>query len=92
LANVRDAVDSSLPSSTSVKDPSGPEPVNSNSRVLSGVASFSISIVPGLMRLRKVQVANWFAPSVTEALGIVVRFRRTTPLAPLVLQLASTNW
>ena len=40
--NVRDEVDASTPSSTSVKSPSGPEPVNANAWELCGLADLMI--------------------------------------------------
>ena len=47
------------------------EPVKGNSCELSGVAFFSISIVPGMMRLRTVQLAYWLGPTLTSPTGVV---------------------
>ena len=62
------------------------EPVKSNTCELSGVAFFSISIVPGLMRFRTVQLAYWLGPTVTSPTGVVsVKPLRRTRLPLLVI-------
>jgi hypothetical protein len=67
--------------------------VNSNARALSGVASFSISMVPGTMRLRTVQLAyspGRSVPVVSSGVRSRITRRRVIPGA-LTVHSASTN-
>src|SRR4051812_7699965 len=88
--NVRDAFDSSTPSSTSTKFPSGGDPVNGNRVSPFGSATFSISIVPGMIRLRTVHFA--YSPGLISRLvvGLVVRITRRR-VGDAGVQVASTN-